>query len=181
MSAHPRPGKLYIDPTSANVGGTLLAGIFEDRIEFDDGRGVRHFGAGPEIDNWATLAAPATVPARLIIPLRDVSAATLQLLFALLSTGTAIHSHGGQSTAAHGNPPSVALALRPKDGGSILYGPRWKLHAESEKRVIWSRTVMRYEGSRLVLAPHRSLDHTKRAFMEDSAANIDSHYGMGGS
>jgi hypothetical protein len=179
MAAKPRPGKLYIDPTSAAVGGTLLAGILDDRIEFDDGRTVRHFGAGPEIDNWATLAAPAASPAKLIIPVRDVSAATMQLLLALLSTGTAIHSSGGQGTATHGMPPSVALALRPKDGSEILYGPRWTLHAESVKRLVWSRTAMRYEGSQLVLAPHRSLDHTKRAFMEDSAANIDAHYGLG--
>lgn len=180
MPASPLPGKLYIDPTSAGAGGTLVTGIADDRIEWDDGIATRHFGAGLEADNWTTLRAPSDAPPRLIIPVRDVSSATLQLLFSLVSTGTGMHSHGGNSTPIHGDPPGVALVIRPKSASaSLLYGPRWKLHAESEKRIVWSRTSMRYEGSLLVLAPQRSLDHTKRAFMEDTAENIDSYYELG--
>lgn len=179
MAAHPRPGKLYLEPTSAAAGGTQIVGIFEDRIEWDDGIQTVHVGAGLAGDDWETLRAPSDSPPRLIIPVRDVSSTTLQLLFSLLGTGSSIRSDGAGTVGVHGVAPGWALALRPNDGSAILYGPRWKLHAESVKRIVWSRTAMRYEGAELILAPHRSLSG-KRAFMEDTAENIDAHYELGG-
>jgi hypothetical protein len=179
MSAHPVPGKVFITPTSAAVGGTQVTGIFEDRVEFDDGTKTEHYGTGLEADAWGTLRAPGDAPAALYIPLRDVSSVTMQLLLSLLSTGANMHSHGGGSTPIHGDPPGVALVIRPKDTTqNYLYGPRWKLHKLCEKRIVWSRKALRFEGNTLILAPHRSLDSTKKAFMEDTPANINSHYGL---
>lgn len=178
MAASPLPGKLYLEPTTAGAGGTQIVGISEDRIEWEDGIETRHVGAGLDSDDWETLRAPSEMPPRLIIPVRDVSSVTLQLLFSLLSTGTGMKSHGANTVGIHGVAPGWALALRANVGNEILYSPRWKLHAESVKRIVWSRSAMRYEGSELMLAPHRSLDG-KRAFMLDTAANIDAYYELG--
>lgn len=181
MTAGPLPATLWISPTQANVGGTQVRGIFEDAITWDDGVGAAHFGGGLESDNWTTIRRPDATPPKLIIPIRNVNAQSLTLLFSLLSAGSNVVSHGSPSTAVHGNPPAVALALRPKDTTQLfLYGPRWTLHADSVKRLTWHRNRAHYDGAELALAPSRSLDHTLRAFMFDTAANIDTYYGLGG-
>lgn len=178
MAAHPVPGKLYIGPTNATTGGTQVTGVEGDQFSFDDGRGVRHFGGGLEADNWVTLAGAPERPAALEIPVRDVSSTTLQLLFSMLSTGTGLDSHGGNGTAPHGTPPSVALVIRPKDTTQdYFYGPAWRLHADSVKRLVWSRNVWHYEGSLLVLAPHRS-SAGKKAYMKGTASAINTYYGL---
>lgn len=179
MAAHPTPGKVFYNPTSAAVAGTQIYGIADDRVEFDDGAGVQAFGTGLEADAWAIQRAPGERPAALYIPVRDVSSTTMQLLFSLLSTGSTMHSHGGNGVAVHGDPPSVALVVRPKDTTqNYLYGPRWKMHPLCERRLTWHRGVFRYADSLLVLAPLRSLDGTKKAFMEDTVANINTYYGL---
>lgn len=179
MAVKPLRGELYLTPTSAAVGGTRIQGIVEDRIEWEDGAGTAHFGGGLEADNWITIRRPNAQPARLTIPLRDVASTTLQLLFAMLSTGTGFDTHGGNGTAIHGLAPTAALVVRPVTSGELfLYGPRWALHAESLARLTWSRKVARYDGSTLILAPQRSLDGTKKAAMFATAANINSHYGL---
>lgn len=178
MAATPIPGKLYHTPTNATTGGTQVTGIEGDEFSFDDGRGVRHFGGGLEADNWVTLAGPPEKPAALIIPVRDVSSTTLQMLFSLLSTGTGLDSHVGNSTAPHGVPPSLALVIRPKDTTQdYFYGPAWRLHADSVKRLTWSRNVWHYDGSLLVLAPHRS-SAGKKAYMKGTATAINTYYGL---
>lgn len=179
MSVTAIPGKPFINPTDATTGGTQIKGIFEDRIEFDDGRGTRHFGSGLESDAWTTIAAPAERPPALIIPVRDVAATTLQLLFSLLSTGSGIDSHGGNSVAVHGDPPAVALVIRPKDTTQdYFYGPRWKLHQDTEKRLVWSQGVAHFEGSVLMLCPQRSQDGTLQAFKKGTASAINTVYSL---
>ena len=179
MTAGPVPGTLHINPTAAAAGGTQVVGIDGDRMEFDDGAGVRHFGGGLEADNWVTLRRPGEKPPALSIPVRDVSATSLQLLFSLLSTGTGLDSHGGNSTAVHGVPPSVALVIRPKDTNQdYLYGPAWRLHQDSRALLVWARNEWHYSGSLLVLAPHRSTDGTKQAFKKATAAAINTAYGL---
>lgn len=179
MTAGPIPGKLYIDPTDATTGGTQVVGIAEDAMVFDDGRGVQHFGSGLESDAWTSIQGPAETPPKLVIPLRDISATTLQLLFSMLSTGTGIDSHGGNSVGIHGNLPSVALVIRPKDTTQdYFYGPRWKLHQDSVKRITWSRNVAHFDGSELALCPQRSLDGTKQAFKKGTASAINTAYGL---
>lgn len=179
MSAHPVPGYVYTAPTSAAVGGTLVNGLVEDRIEWEDGRGVRAFGSGLEADAWSMVPVQGEKPPALILPVRDVAAATLQLLFSHLSTGTTMHSHGGQGVPPFGDLPGVALVVRPKDTSQLyLYGPRWKMHPDCVKRLTWHRNVARFDGSLLVLCPQRSLDGSKKAFMFDSVSNINTYYGL---
>jgi hypothetical protein len=177
LAAHPVPVTVHVNPSSATAGGTQVVGIANDEVAFEELANVRHLGGGLESDNWVTVRSTAEAPAKLIIPVRDVSALTLQLLLALLGTGSNVHSHGGNSTAIHGDAPGVALGLRPKDTGQkYLYGPNWKLHRDSRARIVWSRNRMLYDGSELILAPHRSTDGTKKAYMHDSAAAINAHY-----
>lgn len=178
MAATPIPATLHINPTNATSGGTQITGIEEDRVVFDDGRGVLTFGGGLEADNWVTLAGPAVRPASLTLVVHNVTSTTLQLLFSLLSTGTGIDSHGGNGTAPYGVPPSVAIGLRPKDTTQdYFYGPAWRLHADSVKRLTWSRNVWHYDGSLLVLAPHRS-SAGKKAYMKGTATAINTYYGL---
>lgn len=179
MAAGPIPGRVFLAPTSAAVGGTQVRGLFEDSIGFDDGTLTEHYGAGLESDNWTTVRTPSTTPPKLILPIRDQTTQGFQLLLSLLSDGASVHSSGGVSTAVHGTPPSVILAVRPKDTTQkYLYGPRWYMHRDTVKRITWHRNLFHFDGASLELAPSRSLDHTLRAFMLDTPANIDAHYSL---
>lgn len=183
MSAHPIPGKVFIDPTSAAVGGTQVVGIAEDAIEFDPRLKVEHDGSGLEADAWVTTRGRSDGPPVLSLPVRDVSSTTLKLLLSLLSTGVAVASHGGNATTVHGTPTAVALVIRPQETTTpqdYFYGGRWVLHEESIALLTWNRGEMRYAGSVLRLCPERSLDGSEKAYMLDSVANIDTHYGLGG-
>ena len=178
MAAHPVPGLVFINPTAAAAGGTQLRGIFDDQVEFEDGTEVEHHGGGLEADSWVTTRKQGR-PAVLLIPVRDVSSTTIQLLLGLLSTGTGADSNGGTGIGVHGVPPAVSLAIRPRDTGQdYFYSPRMVLHERSVKRIVWSRTVPKYDGSVLALCPERSLDGTKQAYKLGTAAAINTTYGL---
>jgi hypothetical protein len=178
MPASPFPGKLYLNPASAGVGGTPIEGILDDEISFDPSRPTEAHGSGLDPDSWSAVEVPGDEPPALVIPVRDVSAETLSMLLAAISQGTALHSSGGQAVESFDSARSSALVLRPRSGTQLLYGPRWARHPRCQASIVWHRTKLRFEGSTLILMPQPSLDGTKRAYMEDTAANINAHYGL---
>ena len=178
MAAHPVPGKLYINPTNATTGGTQLVGIAGDRTVFDDGGEVRAYGTGLEPDAWTVVRAPGRPP-KLTLALGDVSSVARQMILALWGTGANAVSAGGNGTSVFAAPPAVALVIRPTDTSQLYwYSPRVVLHPEHVARLLWSRTDAVWQDAMLALLPRRSADGTKRAWMLDTAANINTHYGL---
>lgn len=176
MAAHAIPGKVYITPTNATTGGTQLVGLADDRITFEDGVQVAAWGADLQPDAWDVVRLPGKPPA-LRLGLQDVSATGRQVILAALGTGSNAVSAGGNGTAIGASPPSVALVVRPRDTSQLyLYGPAWRLHPLHEGRLVLARDLPFFDS--LVLLPCRSADGTKRAWMLDTAANINSHYGL---
>lgn len=174
-------GLPYLSPTQADgASGTLLAGILEDQVEFEDGLTDRAFGSGLEADAWTSVATPGRRPA-IYLPVQDVSAETNKLLWMLRSTGTGIDSAGGNGVGLHASPPGYSLVIRPRSSGETTYWyfPRVSIDAErSVVRVSWSRNGRRFNGSALVLYPRRSLDGSKKAWMEGTYTAINTYYGL---
>lgn len=178
MARHPIPGVAYLAPTNATTGGTQLVGIDGRRIEFDDGAEIRAFGSGLEDDAWCAVRVKGRPPA-LRLALQDVSATARKLLYSILSSGgSSLNSDGGNVPLFHGG-GAYALVIRPDDTSQLyFYAPRLVLHPESRAKMVWSNTGGHFAGSELILLPERSLDGTKRAWMLDTAANLNSHYGL---
>lgn len=181
MAAYALAGKAYLAPTQVDgVSGTLLAGILEDEMYFEDGMTDQAFGTGLEPDAWTSVAMPGTRP-RLVLPLQDVVAATNQLLWMLRSTGTGLASAGGNNVGIAGSPPAYSLVIRPRNTGNdeYFYAPRLSINAqESIVRIKWSRLGARFEGSALVLYPRRSADGTKDAWRAGTYSALNTYYGL---
>jgi hypothetical protein len=178
MAKFPIFGVPYLAPTNATTGGTQLVGITDRRVEFDDGARVRTIANDIRADAFVTLRAPGVPPA-LIIPLGDVSATARKLLYSLLTSGgSSLQSHAGNVyplNLAQG----YSLVIRPDDTNQLYwYSGRVTMHEQSKARMVWAPTGGHFDGSELVLMPERSLDGTKRAWMHDTAANINTHYGL---
>jgi hypothetical protein len=178
MTATAIPGKVYISPTDATSGGTQLVGIAEDAITFDDGVEVKVYGAGLEPDNWASIRVPGRPP-KLLLSLGDVSDTARKLFFAAWGTGSNAVSAGGSGISVHAAPPAVSLVIRPRDTSQLyFYSPRVVLHPDHVAKLLWSRTETHWRDAVLTLLPMRSSDNSKRAWMLDTAANINTHYGL---
>lgn len=163
MSAQPKAGKIFIDPTSALVGGTALTGILEERVEFEANRNTQAYGGGLEADNWVLVNAPGDKPPALIIPVRDSDGPGMQHLLGILNQ------------AEHADPATVAIVIRNRAGdAAYLYGPRWARHPDCTARIVWARDRLHLDGAELMLAPQR--DGEKRAYMLDDAEAINEHY-----
>ena len=178
MARHPIPGIAYLAPTNATTGGTQLVGIDGRRIEFDDGERTREIANHITADSFITIRAPGVSP-MLRLALQDVSATARKLLYSLLTSGgSSLQSHAGNNYVF--NPATAyALVIRPDDTSQLYwYSSRLTMHAESRAKMIWSNTGGHFAGSELILLPERSLDGTKRAWMLDTAANINTHYGL---
>lgn len=176
MAAHALPGKLYIGPTNATTGGTQLVGIAEDQTTFEDGVQVQAWGADLAPDAWSVLRLPGLPPA-LRIGLQDVSTTGRQLILSALGTGSNAVSSGGNGTAIGAEPPSVALVIRPRDTGQLyFYAPAMRVHPDHIARLTWSREAPFFDA--VVLLPCRPSGGTTRAWMLDTAANINTHYGL---
>jgi hypothetical protein len=180
MAVFALAGKVYLAPTQVDgASGTLLTGILEDRIEFDDGSDVEVHGSGLEADAWTTVRVPRRPPA-LYLPLHNVDANTYKLLMMLASTGTGLDSSGGNSVGLYGMPPSYSLVIRPLATAydNYWYSPRVTLHPESVKKLVWARNTKRFEGSNLILLTKRSLDGTKQAWKEGTYAALNTAYSL---
>lgn len=181
MAAYALAGKVYLAPTQVDgASGTLLAGILEDEIVFEDGLSDEAYGSGLEADAWTSVVVPGQRP-KLYLPLQDVAAVTNQLLWMLRSTGTGIDSAGGNGVGISGSPPAYAMVIRPRETAydSYWYFPRVSIHAqESIVRVKWSRNGKRFDGSALVLYPRRSADGTKQAWKQGTYSALNTAYGL---
>jgi len=181
MAVYAITGRVYLAPTQVDgASGTLLTGILDDEIFFEDGLTDQPFGTGLEPDAWTSVVMPGQRP-RLVLPLQDVAAVTNQLLWMLRSTGTGIASAGGNNVGIAGSPPAYALVIRPRSSGvdDYFYAPRLSINAqESIVRVKWSRLGARFDGSALVLYPRRSADGTKDAWRTGTYSALNTYYGL---
>ena len=148
------PGRLYFDPTSALVGGTLIGGVDERRHVFDQGRRTRIVRRDFEaIDSFDVVVDRGDAPRLRLVPLED-STEIARMLFGLVrnSAGDLISSGGVPDD--FGNVSGFSLVLRPFDTSQpLLYGPAWKLHPDSTQFLVWHPTEPYFEGSELVLLP----------------------------
>ncbi len=178
MARFPIYGSPYLAPTNATTGGTQLVSINERKMVFDDGERVREICNDIKADAFVNLRAPGESP-RLIIPTQDVSATVRKLLYSLLTSG-------GSSLASRGGniyPLNVAqgysLVIRPDDTTQLYwYSGRVTLHKDSRAQMVWSPTGGHFAGAELVLMPERALSGATQAWMLDTAANINTHYGL---
>ncbi len=181
MAGNPVPGAIYLNPTNATTGGTKLIAIERNRIEWEDGVKVRHVGTGVDPDAWETLRTPGR-PALLRIAMRDESATARKLVHSALSTsGSSLNSDpaAGSGTYMFQPMPGNALGFRPDDTSELyLYTPRAAIAEDAEIRRLASRIFTTYHESDLILALQRSLDGSKQAFKWDTAAAINSYYGL---
>lgn len=170
------PGKLYITPTTAAVGGTLLTGIEERLITLSVWADVREFRAGS-----GSLAGYRTYRNRqeqawLSIPLMGQTTDAIKLLWAHLTSDGATYAPNirGQYSLM----PSFAMVLRPDDSsGEYIYAPRWRMAAENEQAIITSPFLPRFEQQVLRMVASDSGEN-QRPFMIGTAAAIDAHYGL---
>lgn len=181
MPANPVPGALYLNPTNATTGGTKLMAVERNQIEWEDGARVRHIGTGVDPDAWETIRAPGET-ALLRIPMRDESATARKLLHSLLTTsGNALDSDpaAGGGTGMFRPAPNFALGFRPDDTTQLyFYAPRASMREDARLRRLASRVFTTYHESDLILALLRNLAGTKEALKFDTAANINTYFGL---
>lgn len=176
------PGSLYLTPTNATTGGTLIAGVEEQAISFAPGieTRLRRNGVGTASGfrvRHGRLQAP-----RLIIPLRQQDATGLKLLLSHLTTdGSTLRPTGGTATKEFAKLPTFALVLRPTDTTQkYLYAPNWALTDESAQLILHSDSAAQLEGAVLVLVATRPTDaySGSPSYLWGTAAAINTAYNL---
>lgn len=176
------PGSLYLTPTNATTGGTLIAGVEEQAISFAPGieTRLRRNGVGTASGfrvRHGRLQAP-----RLIIPLRQQDTTGLKILFSHLTTdGSTFRATGGTSSAEFAKLPTFALVLRPTDTTQkYLYAPNWALTDESAAAVLHSDSAAQLADVTLVLVATRPTNATSGSppYLWGTAAAINTAYGL---
>lgn len=176
------PGKLYLAPTNATTGGTLIGGIEEQSISLvvSSQTRLRRNGVGSASGfrvRHGRLDAP-----RLIVPLRQQDATALKILFSHLTTdGSTLRPVGGTAAKEFEKLPTFALGWRPNDTTqNYFYGPNWAVSDESAQLILHSEQAAELEGAALVLVATRPTDAQSGsdAYMIDTAANINTAYGL---
>lgn len=165
-------GKVYVSPTEAGAGGTVISNVQDNLVTWDDGQLMKIVGGGLERDAWDVVRDGDSQPPQLRMSLRDVSAQTINLLFGMTTNGA-----GKLVSDINTTPNTFSLAVRPTSG-DILYGPRWVLHPETAAMLRWSRDASYHDETEIVLMPLRSADGTKRSYMLDTASAINTYYGL---
>lgn len=174
------PGTLHLTPTSAAVGGTAIPGILERDISFSPGIETRRRRTGVGASAGFRYRRGRVAPDRLFISLRNQSATALKIIFAHLTTdGATIRPTGGTATAPFAKLPTFALVVRPDlTTEKYIYAPNWQLTDESVGLVVHSDDASQLEGSQLVLEAARPTNATGPACMWDTAANINTAFGL---
>lgn len=180
-SVYAVPGRLFVSPTSATVGGTELVGVENRRHEFDTGRRSRIVKGGLEQDAFRAIAAPSAPAVLTLLPRGDTTQ-LMQTLFGLnLATGGGLQSSGAGVLKDGEIPTRFAIVLRPFDATQkYLYSPSWQIHPESLPFVVWDPVLPRFSGAVLKLFAGRVPGGGVPAVAHDSAAAIDALYGLGG-
>lgn len=176
------PGTLHVDPTTAATGGVELKGILARDIRFDPGIETRRRRTGFGADSGFRERRGRVRPARFVVGLRSQAAAALKVLLSHLTTdGSTMRPRGGTSAAPFAKMPTFGLVLRPDDTGEkYIYGPNWSLTQESQIMLTHSDDFSQLDGAVLVLEAGRPTNATGPAWLWDTAANVDSVYGLGG-
>lgn len=176
------PGSLYLSPTNATTGGTLIGGVEEQSISLVVSDEVRLRRNGVGSSSGFRLRHGRLNPPRLIIPLRQQDATALKILFSHLTTdGTTFRETGGTATKEFAALPTFAIVLRPKNTGEkYLYSPNWSVADESLHLVNHSEDASQLEGVSMVMIAGRPTDAQSGspAYLWDTAANINTAYGL---
>lgn len=174
------PGKLYLTPTNATTGGTLLAGVEERNIRFVENIETRRRKTGVGASSGYRERRGRVGAAYLIIPFRGHDANTLKIAFSHLTTdGATIRPTGGTSTAPFAKMPTFALILRPDNTSEkYIYSPNWALTQLSELSFLSNDDLPVMDGVVAVLEANRPTNATGPAYLRDTAANINSAYGL---
>jgi hypothetical protein len=176
------PGSLYLAPTDATTGGTLIGGIEEQSISLvlSMRSRLRRNGVGSASGfrvRHGRLEAP-----RLIVPLRQQDATALKILFSHLTTdGSTFRPVGGTATDEFAKLPTFSMVLRPSSTGEkYIYSPNWAVTDESAHLIMHSEQMAQLDGAALVLVATRPTDAQSGspAYLWDSAANIDTAFGL---
>lgn len=174
------PGALYLAPTDATTGGTLIAGVQEQNIALQIGLETRMRRSGVGTSAGFRVRHGRIRETRLIIPLRQQDTTGLKILLSHLTTdGSTFRPTGGTSAAEFAKLPTFALVLRPTNTSQkYLYSPNWALTDESSALVVHNDQAAQLEGASLVLVATRPTNATGPAWMWDTAANINTAYGL---
>lgn len=176
------PGSLYLAPTDATTGGTLIGGVEEQSIvlALSSRTRLRRNGVGTASGyrvRHGRLEAP-----RLIVPLRQQDSTALKILFSHLTTdGTTFRATGGTATKEFAKLPTFAMVLRPSSTSEkYLYSPNWAVTDESAQSILHSEQGPQLDGAALVLVATRPTDAQSGSpsYLWDTAANIDTAYGL---
>lgn len=179
------PRKLYVyssTPADVGAGGVELPGIEERDIRFDPGMITRRRRTGVGVNSGYRIRRGRVAPARLFIQLRNASAAALKILRAHLTTdGAAMRPTGGTSTAPYAKMPTFDIVVRPDAGASFrhIYSPNWVPTDETLALLVSSDDLGELDGAELVLEAARPTNATGPAYMEGTAAAINTAYGYG--
>ena len=178
----PTPGKLYLAPTNATTGGTLISGIDEQAVTLAVGTETRLRRTGVGADSGFRVRHGRLVAPRLVIPLRQQDATALKILFSHLTTsGTSFRPTGGTSTKEFAKLPTFAMVVRPDDTTQkYLYSPNWAVSDESTQAVLTNDSSPQLEGNVLVLVATRPTDAqaSSPSYLWDTSANINTAYGL---
>lgn len=172
---HPTPGQLFLNPTSAEVGGTQIKGIEERMIQFSwpSDVVVRRSGVGTGSGFISRLRRDN--PAILAIPFRSHSANAIKILWSHLTTsGTGISE--GAGTHPHEVLPSFSLIVRPLlDTENYIYAPKWRLMTENDQGLLYHRLLPVFSNNTLFLIANDP-EADVEPVMWDSSTAIDLEY-----
>jgi hypothetical protein len=174
------PVRLYLAPTTAGTGGTLIDGVEERLVEFASPSAVKTYRTGIGAGAGFVTYRGMQEQARLVIPLRQQDSAALKILFSHLTTdGTTFRPTGGTATKQHRALPSFALVARPiLSTEKHLYAPKWRLSEEIEQAWRFSNDLPQLDGNVLVLLATKDPGDTVPPWMLDTAANINTAYSL---
>lgn len=178
------PANLYLTPTSAASGGTLIAGIDGREIVFDPGMELSNRMVGLGANSGFRTRMRRVRPARLFVPIRNQGATALKILLSHLTTdGAIMRPTGGTATTAFAKLPTFALVVRPiLTTEKHLYAPNWALVSETAQIIQHSEIAAQLAGAYMVLQPCRptTLSSGVPSWEWAASATIDTVFGLGG-
>lgn len=180
---HAIRGDIYLNPTSANVGGTLLPGVDPNRpIRLFVPHGLLTEHHGLEQDALRSYKDAWTGPILLGVPAEGGDVETLKLLFgAHTADGVTIQSAGGNALKAAQDARQTPAVVRPAAGSQFWYFPRLQLFEQSDPLLNRSaEAVAQIDDSLLLMLCARPDNADYDAAFIGAVAAIDTHYELGG-
>ena len=185
MAVYPLSGKPFLTPTTAHSGGTLIPGLVDnvdDSISIQFSTPVEYCRIGLGAKGGIESRVGHEGPLLLLLACKDNGAAALKMLLSHLTTsGTGFQPTGTGATKAHGAPPSFAMVIRPISTTALhLYAPAWRVAENADIKAIYGQTaeLAMFGQNILPLVANRTPAQSTRAWLWDTAANIDTEYGL---